>query len=191
MGGAVFPPCYLKVKVKLLSPVQLFATPWSVAHQALPSMGFSILEWVAISFSRGSSWPRDWTRVSSIVGRRFTVWATREVQRPNYGGGNEDNGDRLKKVPCMPYCTQRTDPATGHRRPTPPLHTPGWASLGQSLVGTLLLFPGSWCTQGFVCALPESVSPVLCKFWLVYSGVNVQADTKWCWYTWFVFPTAQ
>ena len=38
-----------------------------------------ILEWVAISFSRGSSPPRDHTRVSSIVGRRFTVWATREA----------------------------------------------------------------------------------------------------------------
>ena len=37
-----------------------------------------ILEWVAISFSTGSSQPRDWTRVSRIVGRRFTVWATRE-----------------------------------------------------------------------------------------------------------------
>ena len=31
-----------------------------------------ILEWIAISFSRRSSWPRDWTRVSHIVGRRFT-----------------------------------------------------------------------------------------------------------------------
>ena len=38
-----------------------------------------ILEWVAISFSRRSSWPRDWTWVSHIVGRCFTVWATREV----------------------------------------------------------------------------------------------------------------
>ena len=38
-----------------------------------------ILEWVAISFSRRSSLPRDWTRVSLIVGRRFTVWATREI----------------------------------------------------------------------------------------------------------------
>ena len=38
-----------------------------------------ILEWVAISFSRGSSQPRDWTRVSRIVGRRFAAWATREV----------------------------------------------------------------------------------------------------------------
>ena len=36
-----------------------------------------ILEWVAISFSRGSSQPRDRSRVSRIVGRRFTIWATR------------------------------------------------------------------------------------------------------------------
>ena len=38
-----------------------------------------VLDWVAISFSRGSSQPRDRTRVSHIVGRRFTIWATREV----------------------------------------------------------------------------------------------------------------
>ena len=38
-----------------------------------------VLEWIAISFSRGSSQPRAWTRVSCIVDRRFTVWATREV----------------------------------------------------------------------------------------------------------------
>ena len=37
-----------------------------------------VLEWGAVSFSRGSSQPRNRTRVSSIVGRRFTVWATRE-----------------------------------------------------------------------------------------------------------------
>ena len=35
-------------------------------------------EWVAISFSRGSSRPRDWTQVSLIAGRCFTIWATRE-----------------------------------------------------------------------------------------------------------------
>ena len=40
-----------------------------------------VLEWIAISFSRGSSRPRDWTRVSCIVDRGFTIWATREVQR--------------------------------------------------------------------------------------------------------------
>ena len=37
------------------------------------------LEWVAISFSRGSSQPRDRTQVSCLVGRHFTIWATREA----------------------------------------------------------------------------------------------------------------
>ena len=66
------------------------------------------------------------------------------------------------------------DPAAGHHGPTPPLETPGhsWASLGQSLVGSLLLSPGSWCTQSSVCALQQSISPVLGKFWQLYGGVN-------------------
>ena len=38
-----------------------------------------MLEWVAIPFSRGSSWPRDWTQVSCIAGGFFTVWTTREA----------------------------------------------------------------------------------------------------------------
>ena len=45
-----------------------------------------ILEWVAFSFSRGSSWPRGWTWVSCTAGRFFTIWATREAQRK---GGRE------------------------------------------------------------------------------------------------------
>ena len=67
----------------------------------------------------------------------------------------------------LPHCCiQCHNPAAGHQRPTPPLETPGHSqrSLGQSLVGSLFFFSGSWCTQGFVCALQESVSPVLCKF---------------------------
>ena len=39
----------------------------------------SILKWVAIPFSRGSSQPRDRTQVSLIAGRFFTSWATREA----------------------------------------------------------------------------------------------------------------
>ena len=38
-----------------------------------------ILEWVVIPFSRGSSQSRDWTQVSCIAGRFFTVGATREA----------------------------------------------------------------------------------------------------------------
>ena len=40
-----------------------------------------ILEWVAISFSRISSQPRDWTWVSRIAGRHFTIWAIRKAHR--------------------------------------------------------------------------------------------------------------
>ena len=45
-----------------------------------------VLEWIAISFSRGSSQPRDRTRVSCIAGRRFTIWAIREAPnwKPSY-----------------------------------------------------------------------------------------------------------
>ena len=38
-----------------------------------------ILEWVAIFFSRESSWSRDQPLVSCIAGRFFTIWATREA----------------------------------------------------------------------------------------------------------------
>ena len=59
--------------------------------------------------------------------------------RPNHGGGNEDNGNVLQNVPCGP------DPAASHHQPTPPPEIPGHsrASLGQSLVGSLLLSPES------------------------------------------------
>ena len=50
-----------KVKVKSLSRVLLFATPRTAAYQAPPPMGFSMQEWGAIAFSRGSSLPRDQT----------------------------------------------------------------------------------------------------------------------------------
>ena len=79
---------------------------------------------------------------------------------PNYGGGNEDNGYLLQKVPCM-YCyTQCPQPCS---RPPPtyistedPWTLPGKS--GSVSYGALLLSPGSWCTQGSVCALQESVS---------------------------------
>ena len=80
-----------------LSHVSLFATPYAVlsysvsdsatrrtiAHQAPLSVGIlqaGILEWVAMTSSRGSSQPRDQTPVSCIIsGAFFTIWATREA----------------------------------------------------------------------------------------------------------------
>ena len=47
------------------------SSPGSSVHGILQAR---ILEWLAISFSRGFSWSRDWTWVSCIAGRFFTVW---------------------------------------------------------------------------------------------------------------------
>ena len=79
-----------KSKVKLLSRVksqvtQSCPTLWDPMDCSLPGSSLhgilqvGVLEWVAIAFSRGSSQPRDWTRVSCIPGRRFNLWATGEV----------------------------------------------------------------------------------------------------------------
>ena len=50
--------------------------PASSVHGILQA---KILEWVAIPFSKRSFRPRDWTWVSCIAGRFFTVWASREA----------------------------------------------------------------------------------------------------------------
>ena len=60
----------------LCDPVDC-SPPGSSVHGILQAR---ILEWGAISFSRGSSWPRDRTQVSRIVGRHFNLWATRETR---------------------------------------------------------------------------------------------------------------
>ena len=94
--------------------------------------------------------------------------------RLNCGGGNEDMATSFKRSHAHSATLSAPNPAASHRQLTHLLETPGhsWPSLGQSLVGSLLLSPGSWCTQVSVCALAESVSPVLCKFWRLYGGVN-------------------
>ena len=51
---------------------------WILYHLS-PQGSPRILEWVAYHFSRGSSQPRNWTRVSCIAGRFFTSWATWEA----------------------------------------------------------------------------------------------------------------
>ena len=68
------------------------------------------------------------------------------------------------------------DPAAGHCRLTPPLET-SWTLTGTfgsvSYGGTVS--PGSWCTQGFVCALQESVSPVL---WMFCNQIPLASKVK-------------
>ena len=79
--------------------------------------------------------------------------------RPNYGGGNEDNGNLLQKLPCM-YCHTQCPRPCSRPLPTHASTRDSWTLTGKSgsvSCGLLLPSSGSWCTQGFVCAL-QSVS---------------------------------
>ena len=73
--------------------------PSSSVHGILQAR---ILEWVAISFSRESSWPRERTQVSWIVGIFFTVWVTRaeklcpEKFRQHHGQGTKRPGGDVR-----------------------------------------------------------------------------------------------
>ena len=67
--------------------------------------------------------------------------------RPNYSGGNEDNGDLLQKVPCMHAALSAPSPAAGHHQHTPHqrlLDTHGhvWVSLFWGRC-SFLLCPGA------------------------------------------------
>ena len=70
----------VQLYLTLCDPVDC-SPPCSSVHGILQAR---ILEWVAISFSRGSSWPRDWTQVSRIAGRCFNLWATWEAPLNGY-----------------------------------------------------------------------------------------------------------
>ena len=72
-----------------------------------------------------------------------------------------------------------SDPAAGNCNPTPPPETPGQShvSLGQSLGVSLLLSPGSWCAQSFVCALQESVSQSCVSS--VIKSTGLQSQIPW------------
>ena len=87
----------MPAKLKIQRYFEIFTNrKWSEVAQSYPTLcdpmdysppGSSIhgilqarkLEWVAISFSRGYSQPRDHTQVSHIAGRHFNLWVTREA----------------------------------------------------------------------------------------------------------------
>ena len=76
-----------RLKLKKVGKITRPFSEWSESHSvfsdSLQPHGLvqaRILEWVAITFSRGSSQPKDWTQDSCIPGGFFTCWATREAQ---------------------------------------------------------------------------------------------------------------
>ena len=64
------------VLLTLCDPME-YSPPGSSVHEILQTR---ILEWVGLSFSRGSSQPSNWTQVSLTSGRFFTIWATGEAR---------------------------------------------------------------------------------------------------------------
>ena len=67
------------------SPCPTLCNPMDYSPSGYSARGIlqaRILEWVAILFSRRSSQPRDWTRVSYIAKRFFTIWANKEAPQP-------------------------------------------------------------------------------------------------------------
>jgi len=181
-GKAVFPSRFLIWEQTMVEVMKIMEVKWGEVTQSCPTLcdpmdcsppgslvhGIFqawILEWVAIPFSRGSSQPRDRTQVSHIVSRCFTIWATREAPKIM---GSPLKGPLFTLLHSVPRPCIR--PLLTHTSPETPGHSQ--ASLGQSLVGSLLLSPGSCCAQGFIFVLQESVSPVLCKFWWIYGRVN-------------------
>ena len=108
------------------------------------------------------AWKIPWTEEP---GRLYSPWDSKESHM-------SEQLHFLQKVSCMHCHTQCPWPCT---RPPPTHAGDSWTLMGKSgsvSVGSLLLSPGSCCVQGFACALQESVSPVLCKFWWLYGEVN-------------------
>ena len=125
--------------------------PYSLRPHGLSLPGFSvhgifqasILEWVAISFSRGSSGPWDQTLVSCTSGRFFTDWSMREAQKPNF---------LFFKI--AQSCPAPCDPMDY-------IYSP-WNSLGHNTGGgSLSLLQGIFPTQGLNPGLPH------CR-WILY-----------------------
>ena len=83
VGVNLFTPLlYGKVKVLVAQSCLTLCDPMDCSPPGTSVHGIlqeRILEWVAMPFSRGSSWPRDWTQVPCTAGRFFTIWATRKA----------------------------------------------------------------------------------------------------------------
>ena len=81
--------CIYSIECSVTSVVSDSLQPYGLYPSRHPCHGIlqaRILEWVAISFARGSSQPRDQTQVSCIVGTFFTMWATREAHQMSNKG---------------------------------------------------------------------------------------------------------
>ena len=129
--------------------------PGSFLHGILQAR---ILEWVAISFSRGSSRPRDRTGVSRIAGRRFNLCATREAATHRHCRLRMDQGPRGRAggAPRVPTSQSPVPPPL-----LPPMPLPFCLVPGKGL-GCL------WSCPGFVLSRESRrvAGPTCAQYWL-------------------------
>ena len=99
---------WLKYYIILLFSRQVIsdslATPWTIKEEAPLSMGFprqGILERVAISFSKGSLWPRNWTCVSCFGRQILYHWVPREVHYTIQGSINQFSQNKYMAWKCQ------------------------------------------------------------------------------------------
>ena len=126
--------------------------------------------WERLTGGETGSCSDGWGHAQQICNPIFCWWAglcSLPVVWPetNYGGGNEDNDDLLQKVPCT-HCHTQCPPPCSRPLLTHASAGDSWThrQVWVSVCGVPAPFSHVLVTQGFFCALQESVSPVLCKF---------------------------
>ena len=115
-------PVLGKVKVKSLSRIQLFATPWTVAYQAPPSVGFSRPEYCSgLPFPSPCvgkiPWKRERPRTPVFWPGEFhglySPWGCEELDTTEQLSLSLSLGSRLSAVSSAETCSGRTNPQTG------------------------------------------------------------------------------
>ena len=131
-----------------------------------------VLEWVSIPFSRGSSWPRNWTRISCIAGRFFTIWAT----KPSIFSFLETF---LEGQPQGPLSTEGCFLGLGHSTHSCVATRLRWVCFQRPTInihGTWFYCSGGW--SGFQpCGISDLPSPALAgEFWCHLGSPDYKID---------------
>ena len=108
-------PCLLVHNYIVLSSIRFFATLWTVARQASPSIGFSRQEyWSRLPCPpfRGSSWPRNQTRVSCISCTAGGFFTTKSSGKPiTISVFLKNTQTKTKKSQWLPWQSSSQDPS--------------------------------------------------------------------------------
>ena len=119
--------------MKSLSRVRLFATPWTVAYQVPPSMGFSRQEyWSGLPFPSPGDLPDPGIEPGSPTFQAEAL--TSEPPRKPFSGGLDGKESTCNSGDPGSILGLGRPPGEGKRQPTPVL-LPGESHGGRSLVG--------------------------------------------------------